>query len=127
MQHEGRLEVVVEGDRARAVAWKSDGGRLALEVNQDALDDVGVLDDARVPHRLSEDVRVDAAALAHLEECLLADAACDDVGVERVDEGVGLGVVAEEGLFGAGRRPSGNRRGPRSLSRAAPARSAGSL
>ena len=98
VQDEGGLEVVVERDDARAETAELRGGRLAIEVDEDALDHRPLLDVAREAHGVGDGVLV-AAALAHrLGEGARGDVAGADVGVERVDEGVGLGVVAEEDL-----------------------------
>src|SRR5262249_43545347 len=78
------------------------GRSLALEVNQDPLDDLA---GRQAPRRLEElggDVGGDAPALADLDEDVARDLAGAEVAVQRIDKGVGLGVVAEEGL--AGRR-----------------------
>ena len=77
-------------------------------------DHVAVLEGARRLHRRGDDVLVDAPALEHAQEHVLADAPGEEVGVERVDVRVGLGVVAEERL---GRRPRGLA-APRRASRA---------
>ena len=78
------------------------GRRLPLEVDEDALDDVRRLDAPRRLDRLGDDVLVDAPSLEHAQQHVLADAAGHEVGVERVDVGVGLGVVAEERLVARG-------------------------
>jgi len=95
---ERRLEVVVKRDDARAVDAKVGGGRLPLQVDEDPLDDLAVLDDADRVERLFDDVFVDPAPLEDLGDDLLVDPAGEEVGVERVDVSVGLGVVAEERL-----------------------------
>ena len=49
-------------------------------------------------HRFRDDVLVDAPALEHVEQHVLADRTGDEVRVERVDVGIRLRVVAEERL-----------------------------
>ena len=101
LQDEGGLEVVVEGDDPRPVRAEVVGRRLPLEVNQDALDDVAVLDRAERVDGLGDHVLVDPPALQDAHHDVFADAAGEQVGVERVHVRVGLGVVAEERLVDA--------------------------
>ncbi len=57
--------------------------------------------DSHCSHHPGDVVGVHLGRLEHLVHDRLVDPAGDHVGVERVDEGVGLGVVAEEHLLGA--------------------------
>ena len=110
-----RLEVVEDGHEPLAVAIEARGRGAAIEVDEDARHRLARRQRLGERDRALRVVLVGAGALQDLLEQAAVDAAGDDVAVERVDEGVGLGVVAEAGLAGLGGRP------------ARPASSAGSL
>ena len=116
-EHERRLEVVVERHDAPPVERESARRSLPIEVDEDAVDDHALLDAPRARERLGGRVVVRATAAEDLEEHGLVDGARADVGVQRVDERVGLGVVTEERLLlayvvaGAHRRASLEKRG----------------
>jgi hypothetical protein len=104
VEHERGLQVVVERHDPGAVAAKVVRRRLPFEVNENALDRVGVLDGPCRLHRLGHHVLVDPAALQNAQQNVLAQTPGHEVRVQRVDVGVRLGVVTEQGLGGLRRR-----------------------
>ena len=97
-KHERGLEVVVERHDAAAVEREAARRRLAIEVDQDSIDDDAFFDRARAREGQRGGVVVGAPEAHDLGERRLVDLAFADVGVERIDEGVRLRVVAEEHL-----------------------------
>jgi hypothetical protein len=73
-------------------------------VDEDAPHRVGAGDGTPRGEDASPVVGIDLRRLEDLSQHRLVHAAGDEVGVERVDEGVGLGVVSEEHLLGLDRR-----------------------
>src|SRR5262249_52080832 len=101
------LQVVVERDRARSINAEIVGRGLSLEMDENALDDLAVLESMGDLEDRIGDVLVDFAHLAHLDQGFLRYVAGADVPVKRVYECIGFGIVAEESLA--------NRRALRSL------------
>ena len=98
-QEDGDLEVVVDGDDAGAVGGEAVERGAAVEVDEDPPDDVaGAVEAAVEGHDLVDVVAVDLAGGEDRGHALGGDPAGEDVGVEAVDEGVLLGVVAEQVL-----------------------------
>jgi hypothetical protein len=62
LQHEGRLQVVVERNDERTVRREIARRAVAVEVNQDAVDRVAMLDDAGVSNRVGNRVLVRVGA-----------------------------------------------------------------
>ena len=103
LENEGRLQVVVERDHPRSVSSKVVGRCLPLEVDQDALDHVARLDGPHRVNRLLDHVFVDPPSLEDAHHHVFTHPAGEEIGVERVNVRVGLGVVAEERLAAGGR------------------------
>src|SRR5262245_31381370 len=101
-QHGGGLEVVERGHDPRPEEPEHRRRGAPLEIDEDADDDVAS-DRASGEHEnLVDEARIDAYPSQDRGEPLQAEAPRDHVGVERVDERVGLPVVPEEKLAGVG-------------------------
>ena len=102
-EHGGRLEVVEGRDHAWAEEAEGRGRGPPIEVDEDPLDRVppghlsGQRDDLR------DEQGVDPNAREDRRERRRCETAREHVGVERIDEGVGLPVVAEAELACLGR------------------------
>jgi hypothetical protein len=72
---------------------------LTFQVNQDPLDGIVGRERPGEGERRRGDVFVEATAGEHLPDDGRADATGDEIAVECVHKGVGLGVVAKEALF----------------------------
>jgi hypothetical protein len=94
------LEIVVEGTHAPTKVAESCRRGDAFEVDEDAANGVTTRDPSGDADDLRDVFRVDMRRLGHLHQELLTHAPCGDIRVERIDERITLGVIAEEDLVG---------------------------
>src|SRR5262249_27091809 len=88
-----------KGNHPRSVGREVARRAGSVEMDQNSLDGLPVLDDSSVAKRIGDGVLVSLSACENVLELGIGNRAGDDVGIERVDERVGLGVVADEHLL----------------------------
>ena len=98
------LEVIEGRDDARAEEPERGGGRAPLEVDEDPVDGIRPRHPGGKRDDLVDEPRVDPDPAEDRDQPVHGETSRQHVGVERVDERIGLPVVAEEQLPGVGRR-----------------------
>ena len=111
-ERQGRLKVVVDRHDTRPISVEVHRRRLAVQVNQDSSDGVAALQLLDQTMNRDAAIVVDPGESEDLGEHGAIDPPREQIGIQRVDEGVALGVVPEQRLLALpGRLDAGGEQG----------------